>query len=375
MVKKILFLTGSRADFGKLRPLMHALEKERGFKLYIFVTGMHMLPKYGNTASEVKKRGFKKIHYFINQKLGDSLDTIFTNTVQGLGNYLHLLKPDMLVIHGDRTEALAGAISGVLNNFFVAHIEGGEVSGAIDESIRHAVSKLAHVHFAANDEARKRLLRMGEDPKSINVIGSPDIDLMVSDSLPALDTVKRHYAIPFKDKYAMCIYHPVSHNLHNLLRDFRAVMESLIESGRNYILIYPNNDPGADIIIEEIELYRGNPRFRIFPSTRFESFLVLLKHCEFIIGNSSAGIREAPIYSIPSVNIGNRQERRYLCDTIINCLGSKEDILTAINKVPGIKKKRSMHFGDGKSAERFIRTVKRPGFWDVKLQKYFVDTV
>ncbi|MCX5715311.1 MAG: UDP-N-acetylglucosamine 2-epimerase [Candidatus Omnitrophica bacterium] len=372
-MKKVLFLTSTRADFGKLKPLMRALEQEEGFEVHIFVTGMHMFPKYGSTWDEVRKCGFKNIQYYINQRSNDSMDVILANTVNGMGNTLKLLKPDMIVVHGDRVEALAGAISGALNNFLVAHIEGGEVSGTIDESIRHSVSKLAHVHFVANGEAKKRLMRMGEDTSNIYIIGSPDIDLMISESLPALEEAKRYYDVPFEKEYALFVYHPITTNLHNLFNDFRQVMDAIHDSKKDYIMVYPNNDPGCDIIIEELELRRNNPHFRIFPSLRFEYFLVFLKNCEFIIGNSSAGIREAPIYSVPSINIGNRQNNRFLYKTIINVRENKAEILKTIEQIRALKKGSSYHFGDGKSAECFIKILKKPDIWNITVQKYFID--
>jgi len=372
-VKKILFLTCTRADFGKIKSLMKALDNDDNFEVHVFVTGMHMFPKYGNTGDEIEKSGFKNTFLFINQKTNESLDVILANTVQGLGNYVNLLKPDMLIIHGDRTEALAGAIVGAFNNILVGHIEGGEVSGTIDESIRHSISKLAHVHFVANKEAKKRLIRMGEKESNIYAIGSPDIDLMTAASLPSLDSVKIYYEITF-NQYAMFTYHPVTTNLHNLLDDIHQTMLALVESNKNYVIIYPNNDPGSDIIIEELELQRKNPRFRIFPSVRFESFLVLLKHCEFIIGNSSAGIREAPFYGVPTINIGSRQNRRYLCETIMNVDNSKKEILSAIKEVKKVKRIKSGYFGDGKSTKRFVEILKSPQTWsNISIQKYFID--
>ncbi len=372
MKKKILFITSTRADFGKLKPLMKALEEENNLEVHIFVTGMHLFPKYGNTGNEVKKCGFKNIYYYINQKPGDPMDAIIANTISGLSNYINLIKPDLLTVHGDRVEALAGAIAGALNNILVSHIEGGEVSGTIDESIRHSISKLAHIHFVANDIAKKRLIRMGEKESNIYVIGSPDIDLMVSDRLPGLKEAKKYYEIPF-DKYALFVYHPVTTNLHNLLRDFREVIEAIKESGKNYVVIYPNNDPGADIIIEELELLKNNKSFRIFPSLRFEYFLVLLKNCEFIIGNSSAGIREAPVYSVVTINLGSRQKNRYNYQSILNVKESKSEILTAINKAASVKIVPSNHFGDGRSTKRFVAAIKNPNLWNVKNQKYFID--
>jgi len=372
--KKVLFLTSTRADFGKLKSLMKALTQEEGFDVHIFVTGMHVFPKYGNTGNEIEKSGFKNVYYYINQRPNDSLDAILANTVRGLGDYLDLFKPDMIVVHGDRTEALAAAISGALNNFLVAHIEGGEVSGTIDESIRHSISKLAHVHFTANEDAKKRLIRMGEDKSNIYVIGSPDIDLMLSNNLPSLELAKKHYEVFFDKQYALFTYHPVTTSLRNLFNNFQEVMSAVCASEKNYIMIYPNNDPGAEIIIEELEFHRNNSRFRIFPTIRFEYFLTFLKNCEFIIGNSSAGIREAPIYSVPSINIGNRQKNRFLCETIINVHESKKEILDAIDRVPQIKRVSSNHFGDGRSTEKFISILKKSTIWNTKLQKHFVDS-
>jgi UDP-N-acetylglucosamine 2-epimerase (hydrolysing) len=278
----------------------------------------------------------------------------------------------MIVVHGDRAEALAGAISGALNNFLVAHIEGGEVSGTIDESIRHAVSKLAHIHFVANEDAKARLLRMGEEEKNIYVIGSPDIDLMLSENLPALSEVKKSYDILF-DKYSLFIFHPVTTNLHNLLNCIKEVVKGLCESGKDYVVIYPNNDPGSSIIIEELEMLRGNPHFRIFPSIRFECFLTLLKNCEFIVGNSSAGIREAPIYSVPTINIGTRQNNRHTHSTILDVGESSSEVAEAIRKVGKIKGHSSNMFGDGNSTQRFVEVLSNGRCWETVVQKYFVD--
>jgi UDP-N-acetylglucosamine 2-epimerase (hydrolysing) len=372
MSKRILFLTGTRADFGKLKSLMHILDQERDFDVHIFVTGMHVLPKYGNTGDEVDKAGFRKIFKYINQKSNDSLDNILANTIHGLSNYIALLKPDMIIIHGDRAEALAGAIVGAFNNILVGHIEGGEVSGTIDESIRHSISKLAHIHFVANDNARRRLLQMGERHENIYILGSPDIDLMTSESLPSLSWVKQHYEITF-DTFGIFAYHPVTTSLHSLLGNLKEISAALIESNQNYVAIYPNNDPGSELIIEELNLLQGNPRFRIFPSLRFEAFLVLLKHATFMLGNSSAGIREAPFYGTPSINIGSRQNGRLSCNTILNCAETKTDILNAIDMVAHMPRTVSTNYGSGNSKEIFLQILKRPSLWDVSIQKQFVD--
>jgi len=370
--KKILFLTGTRADFGKQRSLIEAAEKEKMLDITIFVTGMHMESRYGYTVNEVLKCNLKNVYSFINQRQHDSMETILANTVHGLGDYIYTLKPDMIVVHGDRIEALAGAIVGALNNILVAHIEGGEISGTIDESIRHSVSKLAHIHLVANKEAKGRLIQMGEKETNIYIIGSPDIDLMTSSTLPSLKSVKKDFDIPF-GRYAIFIYHPVTSSLHKLFDNIQEVMKAIVASEKNFVVVCPNNDPGSEIILEELEMQKENHRFRIFPSIRFKAFLVLLKNCEFIIGNSSAGIREAPFYAVPSINIGNRQNGRYLHKTIIDVAESKNDIISAIEKVKCLKAKSSKYFGDGKSTKRFLKVLSSKRIWTENIQKQFID--
>jgi len=234
------------------------------------------------------------------------------------------------------------------------------------------VSKLAHIHLVANKEAKGRLIQMGEKETNIFTIGSPDIDLMTSSTLPSLKSVKKDFDIPF-GRYAIFIYHPVTSSLHNLFDNIQEVMKAIVASEKNFVVVCPNNDPGSDIILEELEMQKENHRLRIFPSIRFKAFLVLLKNCEFIIGNSSAGIREAPFYAVPSINIGNRQNGRYLHKTIIDVAESKNDIISAIEKVKCLKVKSSKHFGDGKSTKRFLKVLSSKRIWKENIQKQFID--
>ena len=178
--RKILFLTATRADFGKLKSLMRIVSDAEEFECSIFATGMHMLARYGSTIQEIYKSGFNHVHPYINQdgSVNSQMDLVLANTITGLGLYIRESQPDLLVVHGDRVEALAGAIAGALNNVRVAHIEGGEVSGTVDEVLRHAVTKLSHVHFVANEESAVRLRQMGEALNSIVIMGSPDTDIM-----------------------------------------------------------------------------------------------------------------------------------------------------------------------------------------------------
>ena len=373
MKKKIVFITGTRADFGKLKPLMLATEASETHECRIFATGMHMLSRYGLTVEEIHKTGFRNIHAFMNQIHGEPMEMVLANTIHGLSRYVHECKPDLIVVHGDRVEALAGAIVGAIRNILVAHIEGGELSGTIDDLIRHSVTKLSHLHFVANSGAAERLRQLGESPENIFTIGSPDIDVMLSDSLPDLSTAKSYYDINF-ERYAIMLYHPVTTEPEKQAERAKTVVSALRESDKNYVVIYPNNDEGCEAIFSAYTALEGNPRFRVFPSLRFEYFLTLLKNSSFIIGNSSAGIMEAPVYGIPSINIGNRQQNRFRHTSIIEADFDKEVILSSIDRVATMKNLQPCHyFGRGNSARSFLSAMDDERIWSTPKQKIFND--
>ncbi|MFW5795061.1 MAG: UDP-N-acetylglucosamine 2-epimerase [Bacillota bacterium] len=372
MKKKIVFLTGTRADFGKMKPLINKVENSDQFENHVFVTGMHTLSKYGSTYREVEKENYDHIYKYINQANNSKMDIILSNTVLGFSNYINEINPDMIVVHGDRVEALAGAIVGSLNNILVSHVEGGEVSGTIDELIRHSITKLSHLHFVANEEAKKRVVQLGEEETNIYIIGSPDIDVMLSDNLPDIEEAKNRYDIDFEN-YGIFVYHPVTTELSKLKQNIKEVVNAILESGENYIVIYPNNDEGSEMIFEEYKRLEDKNNFEIFPSIRFEYFLTFLDNCQFIAGNSSSGIREAEIYGIPSINIGSRQNNRSLNKDIINVSESKKEILEAINKAKKLELENKSNFGNGNSSQKFIEILKDKNLWDISYQKNFVD--
>ncbi len=370
--KRIVFLTATRADFGKLKPLTRAIEDSEFFECHLFATGMHTLSTYGSTINEIRKEKYCNIYDYINQNHWDKMDIVLSNTVTGFSHYVNEVRPDMIVVHGDRIEALAGAIVGSLNNILVAHLEGGEISGTIDESLRHAITKLSHLHFVSNAKAKDRLRQLGESEERTFVIGSPDIDVMLSDILPSLKSVKHRYEINY-ERYGIFIYHSITTELDELENNIRNVVASLIKSGKNYIVLYPNNDIGTDIIMREYEKLKDIVRFHILPSMRFEYFLTLLKNCDFIIGNSSAGIREAPVYGVPTINIGTRQRGRTSNNQIINVDEKVGKILQAIAKVKNKKPRCVKEFGNGRSCEKFYKILQRKKFWNISPQKMFVD--
>lgn len=372
MKKKILFLTGTRADFGKLKPLINAVKESDDFEYQIFATGIHLLSKYGGTVKEIYRSGFENIFTYMNQVEGEDMEIILANTITGLSRYLHEYQVDMIVVHGDRVEALAGATAGALRNILVTHVEGGEISGTIDELMRHAISKLSHIHFVASDTAEKRLRQLGESPETIFKIGSPDVDAMLSAELPSLDQVKQRYEIPFGE-YAVAMLHPVTTEYDKQLMHAEIFVETLLMSKNNYVVVYPNNDNGSNFIFDAYRKLEGKQNIRLFPSLRFEYFLTLLKYASFLIGNSSAGIHEAPIYGIPTINIGTRQQNRFRYESIFDVEFDITSILNLINQFDSFTRYQPCtYYGDGKSAARFMKALSSQ-VWSINNQKQFKD--
>lgn len=375
-MKKIVFLSGTRADWGKIKPLIQKIKESKNLQYKIFVCGMHLLKLYGETYLEIYKDGFDQVHLATPYQFGEQMDLSLSECIAQFSAFIQKEKPDMIVVHGDRLEALAGAIVGAFNNILVAHIEGGEVSGTIDESIRHSISKLAHLHFVANQKAKSRLIQLGEKQDHIFVIGSPDLDVMNSPALPSFEEVQeKYYQIkPFGKDYAIFSYHPVTTEYENLPSKLENIFQALTQTKQNFILIYPNNDLGSNLIIQKIQSYKDFPQFCSFHSIKFEYFLTLLKHAKYILGNSSAGVREAPFFGIPCINLGSRQNGRFENNSsILSCDEKVEQILQAISQIPSIPIHRKNEFGDGKSAEKFISILEDKSIWNLPLQKSFVD--
>ena len=373
MIKKIIFITATRAEFGKIKSLIHKFNKDKNFKVYIVVTGMHMIPKYGSTHLEVKKSFPKnKILCFKNQAGNETQDIIISNSIKKFSNIFKKISPDLIIIHGDRAEALSAVIAGSFNNFLIAHCEGGEVSGTIDEHIRHSVSKLSHVHFVSNKKARNRLIQLGEIKKNVFVTGSPETDIMKEMlSSISLNDVKERYGIKFK-KYNILIYHPVTgENKKKILTDLNCLYKVILNSkNENFIIIYPNNDPGNNTIVKQYEKrFSRLKNTKLFRSIRFEYYLRLLKEANLILGNSSSGVREASFYGTPTINLGNRQQYRSDNKNIANIDFNLNKIISKIDK---LKNKRFIPlklYGEGNTASKILKIVQKKEFFKIKKQK------
>ncbi|MDB3973972.1 UDP-N-acetylglucosamine 2-epimerase [Alphaproteobacteria bacterium] len=373
--KKIIIVTATRADYGKLKTVIKLLEDSKEFKTYIFATGMHNLHEYGYTYNELIKDKIKNIYVYKNQKSNEPMDSIISNTIIGFSKYLKEIKPDLVIIHGDRSESLACSISCLNNGILCAHVEGGEVSGTLDEMYRHSISKLATHHFVSNEIAEKRLLQMGEDKDRIFNVGAPNVDIILRKDRPTLEELKKRYDYIFNE-YAVLIFHSVVTELDTLKKNVNNLINAIKKSKMNYVVIFPNNDQGSLIIKDKLKNELCGNNFRLIPSMRFEYYLTLLENANFIIGNSSSGIMEAPYFGVPTINIGTRQKNRATLPSIKNINYSETTILKTIRQFI-IKKRydRIEFFGINYSANNIKKTLLNKKFWKIKSQKYFNDLI
>jgi len=368
----VLFVTGTRADFGKLKPLIKVTESAPNYEVHVAITGMHLLTTFGETWREVTSTLNCQTHMIANSADNESQDVTLAQTILALGNLVKSIHFDLIVVHGDRVEALGSALVGLLNNIPIAHIEGGEVSGTVDEMLRHATSKLSTYHLVANGTAHGRLIQMGENEGSIRVIGSPDIDVMASSNLPSLEKVLSHYEIR-NAEYGILIFHPNVTCPAETKKDLLGVVEFLSGTRKNIVVIYPNNDPGYLEILDALNRVE-NENIRLLPSMRFEYFLTLLKHARLIIGNSSAGIREAPFYGTPTINIGTRQNNRSNLQQILHLVSpTGKDLEGETTRLWEVRFESSFEFGDGTSAKLFEELLMCNYFETLNIQKSFVN--
>lgn len=374
-MKTITFITGTRADYGKIKSLILELQKKKNkFKTHLIITGMHLIKKYGHTKDEIDKDKIINCYRFNNQSKNMSMDITLAKTIKGINKFISNNKTDLIVVHGDRVESLAGAITGCLNNIKVAHIEGGEISGTVDEIIRHSISKLSHLHFVTNKIAKQRLLQMGESNNNIFTIGSPDVDIILKKGLPNLNLVKKRYSIKFEN-YAICIFHPVTTELRKIEYQIKSLLNLLVKSKFNYVILLPNNDLGSEIILEKIHLLKKkNKNFKLLSSMRFEYYLTLLNNSNFIIGNSSSGIMEAPYYGVPTIDLGSRQKNRAQINSVIS-VNDYSKLKQLINKfkVKKYKFKPLQYFGNGNSHKKFLSILNQKRIWSIKNQKQFIQ--
>ncbi|MFA5240437.1 MAG: UDP-N-acetylglucosamine 2-epimerase [Phycisphaerae bacterium] len=371
MKKTICVFTGTRAEYGLLKPLMDRINKDRDWNFQILVSGMHLSAEFGLTYKEIEKDGFKiseKVKILTNS---DSIADISKSIGTGISGYsqaLGRLRPDLIIILGDRFEALAAAIAALIARIPIVHIGGGEATyGLIDEAIRHSITKMSLLHFTSTEEYRQRVVQLGESPRRVFNVGAIGIDNILGMKLLTRPELERSLDFNLGEKSALVTFHPVTLEDNTAKYQVTELLKALDACrGLKIIFTKPNADPGGRIIIKLIDAYvRRSPNKAVaFSSLGQLRYLSCLKNVNLVIGNSSSGIIEAPSLKIPTVNIGDRQKGRIRAMSVIDVKPESGQISKAIQKALSPEfskfcKTVSNPYGKGGTAEKIYRLIKR----------------
>jgi len=375
--RKILYISGTRADYGSMRETLFSINRHPKLKLEIIVTGMHLMSEFGKTINEIKKDGFKihEINATYNKDNKESMAIFMGRFIQLLSQKIKKIRPDIILLLGDRAEMLAGAVVGAYLTIPVAHIRGGEVTSTVDEVARHAITKLSCIHFSATKESAERVIKMGENPKRVFVVGAPGLDVILNKRLFSKKEIEKKYKLKLSKPFLLVLQHPVTTEIKNSRKQIRETLEAIKELGFQTIIIYPNADAGGREMIKTIERYRKYSFIKIYKNLPHAEYLSLMKIASVLIGNSSGGIVEAPSFHLPVINIGTRQEGRERAKNVINVNYDKKEIIKAIKRAIGDKnfkeklKKCKNPFGGTKTSVKIVNVLSRIKINQELLQK------
>ena len=378
-MRKIAVVTGSRAEYGILYPVLKAIEGHPGLRLSLVVTGMHLSHEFGYTVQDIEEDGFKidaKVNMLPSEDTLESMAESIGVGITGLAQTWGKLRPDIILLLGDRVEPLAAAIAGAYMNIPIAHIHGGDSPrGGLDEYARHAITKLAHIHFPATEKSAERIIKMGEDGWRVHTVGSPALDTILNETLLPADTLAEKLGISLTQPLILLVQHPVTTQVDEAPKQMRETLEAIVTLGYSTVLIYPNSDAGGRSIIEVIKQYEKYPFIKTFPNLPNKEYLSLMKMAGVMVGNSSSGIIEAPSLGLPVVNIGIRQEGRERGNNVIDVGHNKQEIIKGIEKaltdnefLAEVKKCESP-YGKGKAAPRIVEILSQVEITPQLLQK------
>jgi GDP/UDP-N,N'-diacetylbacillosamine 2-epimerase (hydrolysing) len=378
-MRKIFIVIERRADYSRYKPILQRLKKDRFFKTHLVVTGNCLLEKHGRDIDKIRDDGFEinaEIPMFIenSEDSGAEMVRSLSRVMAGLVDELEAARPDIVLSGFDIGGNLAVTIAAAHMNVPVAHIQGGEVTGSIDESIRHAMSKFAHIHFPATELSKKRLIRMGESPDLIFVVGCPSIDVLVNTPYMPKSQVEKELDIDLSFPTLLMIQHPVTtesvHSVDQIIQTIEAIKQCNIQC----VCLLPNNDAGHGNIIKHIK----SSGIKWFPSLPTNLFINFYRNVSALIGNSSSGIHETPTLKIPAINIGSRQQGRERAGNVIDAEHDVKKIVEAINKAVFDESFRNYvktienPYGDGNSAEKIVQILKTISLEGI-IQKKFYD--
>ncbi|RYD59427.1 MAG: UDP-N-acetylglucosamine 2-epimerase (hydrolyzing) [Sphingobacteriales bacterium] len=365
-MRKIGLLTGSRGEWGYIRPILREIEESQDMGYQLIVTHMQLLPEFGMAVNEIEREGFT-----VHEKLYMTLDGYNNITMtKSLGlllveltSTLARLKPDILLLAGDRGEQLMGAIAGGHMGIPVAHIQAGELSGNIDGIVRHSITKLAHIHFAANEEFAERVRKMGEQDFRVFNTGAPQLDELVKGDYTPLAELNAKFNLQPEEEILLAVQHPVTEEEEAAGAHIQETIAALKNIGLKTMMIYPNADAGSAEVRKELQKLKGT-NIQLYRNLPRRDYLGLMRSARAIVGNSSSGILEAPSFGLACVNIGRRQNGRPQADNVINVVeynrqGIEDAIKTALN--PGfqqVARAAVNPYGDGQSTKRIVNILR-----------------
>lgn len=360
--RRICYLTGTRADFGLMAGTLAHLHRAPGVQVGLLATGMHLSPSYGLTIAEVEASGLPvlaRIPVDVDERTGVGMAHAFGQTLEGATRALADARPDLLLLLGDRGEMLAGAVAALHLGIPVAHLHGGERSGTIDESLRHAITKLSHLHLVATEESRQRVIRMGELPQHVHVVGAPSLDDVLSAPGAPREEVLRSLGLPAAARYALVLFHPVVQEADDAAAQTAALAQALHEevlsAGLHVVWLEPNADAGSGAILEQMARLPG--AHRLTHLTR-PLYLDALRQAQVLVGNSSSGIIEAASAGTPVVNVGSRQRLRQRNGNTVDCDADAAAIATALRlQLAAGRWGGGNVYGDGHAGERIAQLL------------------
>lgn len=379
-MKRIAIVTATRAEYGLLAPLIQRIQEDQDCQLDLIVTGTHLSEKYGYTIDAIEADGFPITHKIpILEEKNTPYDISHTmaNAIKGFGACFRDDRPDMIVILGDRTEMLGVAVAALNERIPIAHIHGGEVTeGAVDDCIRHALTKMSYLHFTSTEVYRSRVIQLGESPQRVFNVGSLGTENILNMPLMCENEIRQAIGITYHQPYVVTTFHPVTLEGATAKKQVQELCQAMGErKDFFYVITRANADAGGDVINDTLEQYAdGKPNVKMVSSLGTIRYLSAMKYASFVLGNSSSGIIEAPVLGTPTVNIGDRQKGRMLERTIINCHPYQESIVQAMEKAEKMPHIQSRAFGEGNTSVLIIDILKDFLFKDkINLKKSFYD--
>lgn len=379
-MKKIAIVTATRAEYGILKPLIEGLGKENEFEVQLLVTGTHLSEKHGVTQQEIIGDGnsiYRKIPILEQGNTPCDVSYTMANAIRGFALYFAQEKPDILIILGDRTEMLGICCAAMNERIPIAHLHGGELTeGAVDDCVRHAITKMSYLHFAATEVYRRRIVQMGEQPERVYNVGALGVENILNTQLLSYEDMCAQTGIPLGREYVVVTFHPVTLEDNTVEKQTEELIQAMREENKYFYLITKANaDAGGDIVNEMFETFeKKQENVKLVASLGMLRYLSAVKYSAFVLGNSSSGIIEAPALGVPTVNIGDRQKGRLMSESVICCKNEVKDIVSAIASAEKVNHQESYLYGDGTTSKKIIKILKEFLQKDkIDLKKKFYD--